>query len=143
MRVLQYLFDLFFKIYALREFYTLSLSICYCLVSVEDNPDTEIQKKLDFIKENTHPKLMIPISTAELIILSNMGKGIGTTVEFKDNTRKTREIPLHLVIKYAKESYFELAQYVVQVAKRYSLDIPMKPSSAVFEIPEMSAPALK
>ena len=50
MKILQYLFDLFFKIYAMREFYTLSLTICYCLITAEEEPDKEIMERLDFIK---------------------------------------------------------------------------------------------
>jgi len=141
LKVLQYLFDLFWKIYALREFYTLSLTICLALVSAEDEPDQEIIERLNFIKENTHEKLMIPLSVAELIILTNYSHRIGKSVEFKDNNGRTREFPLWLIIKYAKESYFELAKFVVLIAKKYSLDIPVKPSGGMtIEIPTLPPP---
>jgi len=140
-KVLQYLFDLFWKIYALREFYTLSLTICFGLISAEDSPDQEILEKLNYIKDNTHDKLKIPLSVAELIILTNYSRQIGKTIEFKDNDGKTREFALWMIIRYAKESYFELAKYVVKVAKKYSLDIPMKPTAGTtIEIPTLPPP---
>jgi uncharacterized protein Veg len=136
MKILQYLFDLFFKIYAMREFYTLSLTICYCLITAEETPDQQIIKRLDFIKDNTHEKIMLPLSTCEMAILTNLGSNIGKIIEFKDNNGRDREYPLHVLIKYAKESYFELATYVVEIGKKYSLDIPMRGQQGqVFEIP--------
>lgn len=140
MKVLQYLFDLFFKIYALREFYTLSLTICFCLISAEDNPDQKIIDRLKFIRDNTHDKLNIPLSIVELIILTNYSRNIGKEIEFKDNIGRTSTFPLYDVIRYAKESYFELSQFVVKIAKKYSLDIPMKPTTGTIEIPTMPPP---
>lgn len=138
LKVLQYLFDLFFKIYAMREFYTLSLTICYCLTKSEPNPDEAIIKRLDFINKNTHEKIMLPLSVTEMAILTNLGSNISKVIEFKDNNGTEREYPLHQLIRYAKESYFELAQFVVQIAQKYSLDIPMRTSQQMIEIP--SAP---
>lgn len=136
MKILQYLFDFFFKIYALREFYTLSLTICYCLIEAEDNPDKDIIKRLEYIKHNTHEKILLPLSTTEMAILTNLGSNIGKVIEFKDNQGRTREYPLHQLIRYAKESYFELAQFVIKIGKKYSLDIPMRSQqSGTFEMP--------
>jgi len=126
MKILQYLFDLFFKIYAMREFYTLSLTICYCLITAEEEPDEKILKRLDFIKQNTHESIMLPLSTTEMAILTNLGSNISKVIEFRNNDGIDREYPLHLLIKYAKESYFELATFVVKIGKKYSLDIPMR-----------------
>lgn len=140
MKILQYLFDLFWKIYSLREFYTLALTVCFGLISAEDEPDAEILKRLVFIRDNTHAKLQIPLSVAELIILTNYSRKIGNMVEFKDNDGQTKDYPLWMVVRYTKESYFELAQFVVKIAKKYSLDIPMKPSTGTIEIPTAAPP---
>ena len=115
------------------QFNTLSMSIAWCMLEAEDEPDTASIAKLEYIKDNTHAKLLIPLSTAELIILTNIGqRNFSKTVEFVDNKGKTHEMPLHLIIHYAKESYFELARYVVKVAKKYSLDIPTKAGMSGF-----------
>lgn len=120
----------------MREFYTLSLTICYCLITAEENPDQEIIDRLNFIKENTHEKVRLPLSTTEMAILSNLGSNIGKVIEFKDNDGRDREYALHTLIKYAKESYFELATFVVKIGKKYSLDIPMRTQQGqVFEMP--------
>lgn len=139
LKVLQYLFDLFFKIFAMRELYTLSMSICWCLIEAEEDPDKPMIKRLEFVKDNTHEKLMIPLSTTELIILTNIGqRNFSKSVEFKDNKGKTRELPLYVIIKYAKESYFELARFVVKIAKKYSLDIPVRPAAGgMMELPDL------
>lgn len=123
----------------MRELYTLSMSICWCLIEAEEEPDQGMIKRLEFVKNNTHEKLMIPLSTCELIILSNIGsRQFSKGVEFKDNRGKTRELPLHIIIKYAKESYFELARFVVKIAKKYSLDIPVRTGAGGFmEVPDI------
>lgn len=141
MQILQYLFDLFWKIYSLREFYTLSLNICLSLITVEDDPDQAIVDRLMFIRDNTHEKLNIPLSIVELIILTNYSRNISKEIEFKDNQGRTRNYPLYEVIRYAKESSFELSQFVVKIAKKYSLDIPIRPSTGMIEIPTMTPPA--
>lgn len=115
------------------------MSIATCLIETEEDPDEEMIKRLNYIKDNTHEKLLIPLSTVELIILTNIGnRQFSKPVEFKDNRGKTRELPLHIIIKYAKESYFELARFVVKIAKKYSLDIPVRPAAgAVMELPDL------
>lgn len=108
-------------------------------MEAEDEPDKGAIKKLEFIKNDTHEKLLIPLSTTELIILTNLGqRNFSKTIEFVDNKNKTRELPLHIIIKYAKESYFELARYVVKVAKKYSLDIPVQAGMrGMMDIPDI------
>lgn len=78
---------------------------------------------------------MLPLSTTEMAILMNLGSNISKAIEFKDNTGKEREYPLHQLIRYAKASYFELAMFVTEIGKKYSLDIPMRHQQTTFEIP--------
>lgn len=73
-----------------------------------------------------------------MAILTNLGSNIGKVIEFRDNNGKDREYPLHQLIQYAKESYFELATFVTKIGKKYSLDIPMRGSQQEFIMP--SAP---
>jgi len=119
------------------------MSIAWSLIEAEEEPDKGMIKRLGFIKDNTHEKLMIPLSTVELIILTNIGqRNFSKSIEFKDNNGKTRELPLHIIIKYAKESYFELARFVVKIAKKYSLDIPVRAGAGGFvEVPDIEAKA--
>lgn len=119
----------------LREFYTTSLSIAYCLVATEDKPDEDVLKRLEFLRENTHEKLNLPIAMTELIILTNLSKGLGRPIEYKDNNNKTVEMDLGRIIKYAKDSYFELAQIVIKIAKKYDVSIPMRGDTGVMDIP--------
>lgn len=115
------------------------MSIAWCLIEAEDEPDKDMIKRLTFVKDNTHEKLLIPLSTTELIILTNIGqRNFGKTIEFKDNNGKTRDLPLYIIIRYAKESYFELARSVVKIAKKYSLDIPIKAGTGGFvDLPDI------
>ena len=109
------------------------------MITSEDEPDAAIIKRLEYIKQNTHEKILLPLSTSEMAILTNLGSNISKVIEFNDNHGRLREYPLHQLIRYAKESYFELAMFVVKIGKKYSLDIPMRGGqSEVFEMP--SAP---
>ena len=137
MKIMQYLTDYFFKIYALREFYYLCLTICECLTEVEEKPDQQIVERLSYIKQNTHQRLLIPLSTAELIILTNMGSNINKPIEFMNNSGESKELLFWVIHKYAKESYNETAKYVVRIAKKYSLDIPFRGGGGAIEIPNM------
>jgi len=78
---------------------------------------------------------MLPLSTTEMAILMNLGSNISKAIEFKDNSGKEREYPLHKLIQYAKASYFELAMFVTEIGKKYSLDIPMRQQQMTFELP--------
>jgi len=71
-----------------------------------------------------------------MAILTNLGSNIGKVIEFRDNNGKDREYPLHQLIRYAKESYFELATYVTKIGKKYSLDIPMRGAQQDFVMPQ-------
>lgn len=70
-------------------------------------------------------------------MLTNYGRNISKSIEFRDNNGVTREFPLWLIIKYSKESYFKLAMHVVKIAKKYSLDIPMRGGAGMIEIPSL------
>jgi hypothetical protein len=114
---------------------TLSLTICFCLTTAEEAPDARIIERLKFIRDNTHEKIMLPLSTTEMAILMNLGSNISKAIEFKNNLGKEQEYPLHKLIQYAKASYFELAMFVTEIGKKYSLDIPMRQQQMTFEIP--------
>jgi hypothetical protein len=111
------------------------LTICFCLTTAEEEPDQSIITRLKFIRDNTHEKIMLPLSTTEMAILTNLGSNISKAIEFRDNNGREREYPLHLLMRFAKESYFELATFVTQIGKKYSLDIPMRQQQTTFEIP--------
>lgn len=150
MKFMQYLIDLFFKIFALREFYTLSLSIAYCLIESEPKPDEEVQTKLNYIREHSHANLDLPLAITEQIILRNLGANMSKSVEFKNNKGVTQEMPLNIIIKYAKDSYFDIAMLVTKIAKKYDVSIPIRGEVGMMELPTFtpetpvpSSPSLK
>lgn len=104
-------------------------------MATEDKPDDEILNRLEYLRENTHEKLNLPIAMTELIILTNLSRGLGRPIEYKDNHNKTVEMDLGRIIKYAKDSYFELAQIVIKIAKKYDVSIPMRGDTGVMDIP--------
>lgn len=57
------------------------------------------------------------------------------SVEFKNNKGVTQEIPLNVIIKYAKDSYFDIAMLVTQIAKKYDVSIPIRGEVGMMEIP--------
>lgn len=133
---------------ALREFYTLSLSIAYCLIESEPKPDVVVQNRLNYIREHSHEKLDLPLAITEQIILRNLGGNMNKSIEFKDNKGVTQEMPLSIIIKYAKDSYFDIAMLVTNIAKKYDVSIPVRGEVGMMEIPDFegaksSPPSLK
>ena len=60
------------------------------------------------------------------------------SVEFKNNKGVTQEMPLNVIIKYAKDSYFDIAMLVTKIAKKYDVSIPIRGEVGMMDIPSFA-----
>lgn len=108
-----------------RPFYpitTLLIKLAKALIESEPEPDAEARKKLDWISENTHEKVMQNLAVIELVVFKNLGTGISLSREVEIGGRNFYLVDLY---KYLDEITSEITLIVVKTASRYSLDMPI------------------
>jgi hypothetical protein len=98
------------------------LKMMSALINSEPVKNEEIEKKINWIRENIHEKIMMPISIIEYIVFNNIGK----TKNF-DREIDIKHKSFHLIFLYKvlDDISNELTTLAVEIAKRYSLDMPI------------------
>lgn len=99
---------------------TLLIKIVNSLISAEPEPDKDNRNKIQWIYNNTHKRVLEPLSIIELAVFRNLDKGLNREIDIGDKTFTLTEL-----YKYLDEVALELAEIVISIAKRYSLDIPV------------------
>lgn len=100
---------------------TLLIKLVESIISSEDLPDTKIKNRVKWIYENTHIKVRESLSVIELTVFKNLDKGLNREIEIGDKTFSLTEL-----YKYLDEVSKELSTIVIQIAKKYSIDIPIQ-----------------
>lgn len=100
---------------------TILIKVVDCLLLAEPEPDTRIREKVKWIYDNTHQKVHLPLPIIELAVFKNLDKGLNREIEIEDKTFSLIEL-----YRYLDEISIELSKIVVNVAKKYSLDIPLQ-----------------
>jgi hypothetical protein len=100
---------------------TILIKVVDCLLLAEPDPDIRAREKVKWIYDNTHSKVNVPLPIIELAVFKNLDKGLSREIEIEDKTFSLIEL-----YRYLDEISIELAKIVVNVAKKYSLDIPMQ-----------------
>lgn len=133
-------------------FYTKSLSLAEAIVKLDKNTQPKLNpindkylKDLEFISDNTHIKVMMPLSDVESIVSSKPLEQWRTSIDLQDNkgdririneTKETTVIDLNRMLK---ESYRTCLLIVVDIAKDYSLDYRTAPVMGSYDVPEWMA----
>jgi iron-sulfur cluster repair protein YtfE (RIC family) len=99
---------------------TLLIKVVEALIQSETEPDLKVKKRIKWIYENTHKKVEAHLSIVELVVFRNLDKGVSKEIEIGDKTLNLAEL-----YNYLDEISKELTNIVINIAKRYSLDIPM------------------
>jgi hypothetical protein len=86
----------------------------------EDKRDKKILEKLEYIEHFTHPKVSEPLSVIELAVYRRIFADLQTKIRINE-----KEWSLMELYMYLDEVTQDLNEIVVQIAKNYSLDIPM------------------
>lgn len=104
---------------------TLLVKIVNSLISCEPEPDKENKKRLDWIYENTHDKVKEPLSVIELAVFKNIDRGLSREIDIGNKTFTLTEL-----YKILDEVALELTGIVINIAKKYSIDIPVSALSS-------------
>jgi len=98
---------------------TLQIKLVEALISSEPEPDEIIKKRVKWIYEHTHEKVNTHLSIVELVVFKNLDKGVNKEIDIGDRTFFLAEL-YHILDEVSKE----LSNIVIQIAKRYSFDMP-------------------
>jgi len=99
---------------------TLLIKLVEALISAEPEPDEKHKKRVKWIYEHTHKKVLTHLSIVELAVFKNIDKGLNCEIELGENTFYLTEL-YNILDEISKE----LSTIVIKIAKKYSLDIPM------------------
>lgn len=99
---------------------TILIKIVDSLINAEPNPDEKTKERLKWIYKNTHEKVYENLSIVELSVFKNLDKGLNREIEINN-----KSLILTDLYKYLDEISLELTKIVIDIAKKYSLDVPM------------------
>jgi len=106
-----------------RPFYpisTLLVKLVLGIINSEPEPDKKHKQRVEWIYNHTHERVNEPLSIIELTVFRNLDKGLNREIEIGDRTFNLAELYV-----YIDEVILELNHIVIDIAKKYSLDIPM------------------
>jgi hypothetical protein len=101
--------------------FTKLLKIVNALINSEPQIDEEVKTRLIWIKDHTHEKIDLPISQIEYAVFNNMPnmKNFSREIDIKN-----RSFNLIFLYKVLDDISFELTDIVINIAKKYSIDMP-------------------
>lgn len=99
---------------------TTLIKLVQALINSEPEPDEKHQKKLKWLYENTHEKVNLPLSIVELAVFRNLDKNLNKEISIGE-----KDFNLVMLYKYLDEVVMELSEIVVEISKKYSIDMPM------------------
>jgi hypothetical protein len=96
------------------------IKIVMTLVNAEPEKDKEMVDKVQWIYDNTHEKIMMPLSVIEYATYKNLGKTLNREIDIKNKT-----FNLIFLYRVLDEISLELNLIVTNIVKKYSIDIPI------------------
>lgn len=99
---------------------TILCKITKSLISAEPKPDENLKKEIIEIYEKTNKNIEEPLSIVEWVVFKNMDRGLNRQVEIGD-----KEFYLTQLYDALDRVSLRLSEIVTEIAKKYSLDIPM------------------
>jgi len=100
---------------------TLLIKIVEALIHSEPTPDVKHEKRVKWIYEHTHEKVNENLAIIELAVFKNLNMGLNREIDIGDKTFSLTELYLYL-----DDVSKELSTIVIEVAKKYSIDMPMQ-----------------
>ena len=104
-----------------RPFYPISttlIKIVDSLITAEPEPDKKHRERLNWIYNNTHVRINKPIAIVELAVFKNLDKGLNREISL--GSHDFLLIDLYSILD---EVSLELSRIVVEIAKKYNLEI--------------------
>lgn len=99
---------------------TTLIKLVQALINSEPEPDKKHQDKIKWIYLNTHEKVNIPLSIIELAVYRNLDRNLNKELDIGDKCFNLTEL-----YKYLDEVTMELSEIVVEISKKYNVEIPM------------------
>jgi hypothetical protein len=99
------------------------IKILECLVKSEtetDDKTKEMIERIKWIRDNTHERVKKPLAVMELAVFRNLNKTLSGELEISNRTFQMVDL-----YKYLDEVVVEMTLMVVEIAKKYSFDMPM------------------
>lgn len=100
---------------------TLLIKLVESLIASEPDKDEEKMDRLKWIYDNTHEKVKCNLPLVELAVFKNLDRGLNREIELGDITFYLTDL-----YKYLDEVSKELTTMVIEIAKKYSIDIPIQ-----------------
>lgn len=94
--------------------------IARSIVEAETEPELKMKEDIEFIYNHTDATIMQPLSLVELAVFKNIDKGLNRQVELGN-----KEVAISELYRQLEKIRWKLVLMVVQIAKKYTLEIPM------------------
>lgn len=111
---------------------TLLIKLVEALIQSEPEPDLAIKKRVEWLYEHTSEKIDTHISIVELVVFRNLDRGVNTEIEIGDKIFYLAEL-YNILDEISKE----LTNITINIAKKYSIDMPMVSFSSGKQIQSM------
>lgn len=98
---------------------TILIKIVEALIYSESESDDKMKKRIKWIYENTHEKVLCSLSVVELAVFKNIDRGLNREIDIGNKTFYLFEL-----YQYLDEISKELTQIVISIGKKYSVDLP-------------------
>jgi hypothetical protein len=99
---------------------TTLIKLVQALINSEPEPDPLHQERIKWIYANTHEKVNVPLSIIELAVFRNLDRNLNKELDIGDKCFNLTEL-----YKYLDEVTMELSEIVIEIAKKYNIDMPM------------------
>lgn len=100
---------------------TLLIKLVEALIQSEPEPDKDQKERVKWIYEHTHERVDENLSIIELAVFKNLNMGLNREIDIGDKTFSLIEL-----YQYLDEVSKELTTIVIDVAKKYSIDMPIQ-----------------
>jgi len=94
--------------------------IAKSIVEAETEPDEKLKGQIVTIYEETNPRVKQPLSVVELAVFKNIDRGLNRAIEIGEV-----EFPISELYRYLEQVRWDLVKIVIEIAKKYTLDIPI------------------
>jgi hypothetical protein len=123
------------RLFLMERNFSHALHIAKQLVSAEDVPNEKAKKRLEWIEKHTTSSLDANFHII-MAYIGRYGVLLKKTIEIKISSGKWKELEVQDMVMEVNEAYGEIFSIVMDIAKRYSIDIIVKAEKEL-EIPEI------
>jgi hypothetical protein len=99
---------------------SLLLKMVEAIIYSEPEPDKKNLDRLKWIYNNTHKEVEESLPIVELAVFKNLERGLNREIDIGNKSFYLVEL-----YKYLDEISKELSNIVIEIAKKYSLDLPI------------------